>query len=126
MVARGACYADIDGDADLDILIASVGEPPRLLRNDLESNNHWIKLKLEGTTSNRDAIGAMIEVQTSTRTMRRQVMPTRSYLSQVELPVTFGLGEEEAITAINIHWPGGKTQALEPLAVDQQHIIKQP
>ncbi|PHR94950.1 MAG: RNA-binding protein [Blastopirellula sp.] len=126
MVARGACFADIDGDADLDILIASVGEPPRLLRNDLNSNSHWIKFKLNGTTSNRDAIGAVIEVQTATRTLRRQVMPTRSYLSQVELPVTFGLGEEEAITSVKIHWPGGETQELESLPIDQLHNIKQP
>ena len=126
MVARGACYADIDGDADLDILIASVGEPPRLLRNDLDANNHWIKFKLEGTTSNRDAIGAVIEVQTATRTMRRQVMPTRSYLSQVELSVTIGLGKEEMITSVKIHWPGGKLQELESMAVDQLLNIKQP
>jgi hypothetical protein len=74
----GSAYADTDGDGDLDVALTQVGGPPLLLRNDQDLHHHWIRLKLVGTKSNRDAIGAWITVQVGGRTLRRQVMPTRS------------------------------------------------
>ena len=79
MVGRGASFADIDADGDLDLLLTAIGSPPRLLRNDQQLGHHWLRVKLVGTRSNRDAIGAWIELELPDRVLRQQVMPTRSY-----------------------------------------------
>lgn len=125
-VGRGAAYADIDGDGDLDLLIANSGQPPRLLRNDQNLGHHWVRFRLVGGEKvNRDAIGAVVEVRTGKVTQRRLVMPTRSYLSQVELPVTFGLGKSDTIDEVRIRWPDGSTQELKDVAVDRLHRVEQ-
>lgn len=126
MVGRGASFADIDSDGDLDLLVTAVGRRPRLLRNDQQSGHHWLQLKLVGTTSNTDAIGAQVEVRSGGNTWFRQVMPTRSYLSQCELPLTFGLGKHAKVDSVTIVWPDGSKQQLETLDVDRQHVVKQP
>ncbi len=125
MVGRGATYADIDNDGDLDVLFTQVGRRPILFRNDFDAGHHWIRLKLIGVTCNRDAIGAWIETEVEGDHIARQVMPTRSYLSQVELPVTIGLGESAVPVSITISWPGGGEQTVENLAVDRTHVIRQ-
>jgi hypothetical protein len=125
-VGRAAAYADIDSDGDLDAIITSNGGKPRLLRNELKSPHHWLRLKLKGETSNRDAIGAQIELKRGDEVLRQQVMPTRSYLSQCELPVTFGLGDATKIDSITIRWPSGKRQTLQPLELDKLHVIEEP
>jgi hypothetical protein len=127
MVGRGAAYADIDGDGDQDVLIMASGRPPRLLRNDQALGHHWARFKLQGGSSNRDAIGAAITLTLPDgRRLSQQVMPTRSYLSQVELPVTFGLGEAGAISRVEIRWPDGFIQMLDSPNADQLHKISQP
>src|SRR5207344_1784101 len=78
LVGRGAAFADIDGDGDLDVLLTSTGGAPRLLRNDQTLGHHWLRLKLTGMKSNRDAIGAIVDVQCGGVLQRRQVMPARS------------------------------------------------
>ncbi|MCA9164305.1 MAG: CRTAC1 family protein, partial [Planctomycetales bacterium] len=124
-VGRGASFADIDGDGDLDLLIAANGRAPRLLRNDQALGHHWLRLKLVGSSSNRDAIGAQVEVQLRDRKLRRRVMPTRSYLSQAELPLTFGLGTDDLVHSITIHWPDGSRQILRDVHVDRSYKIEQ-
>ena len=85
IVGRGASYADIDSDVDLDILITATGRAPRLLRNDQALDHHWLRIKLvgDGKHCNRDAIGSWITVIAGDTVQRKQVMPTKSYLSQV-------------------------------------------
>jgi len=126
MVGRGAAVADIDGDGDLDILIGAAGEAPRLLRNDQQTGHHWIRFQLTGTKCNRSAIGARIKLRRGTESQTQQVMPTRSYLSQSELPVTFGLGNSTGIDAVTITWPDGSTQTVEHPRIDRLHRIRQP
>ena len=119
IVGRGSAYADIDGDGDPDVVLTQVGGAPHLLRNDQQLGHHWVRFKLVGTRHNRDAIGAWIKVRANGQTLWRQVMPTRSYLSQSELPVTFGLGLAAKPDEVEITWPGGGKQAVRQVSVDQ-------
>jgi enediyne biosynthesis protein E4 len=123
IVGRGAAFADIDGDGDLDVVLTQIGGPPLLLRNDQDLHHHWIRLKLVGTKSNRDAIGAWIKVSVGGHTLMRQVMPTRSYLSQSELPATIGLGKIDKVDSVEINWPSGTRQKVENVLVDQPMTV---
>lgn len=120
MVGRGATRADIDGDGDLDVLLLSSGGKPRLLRNDQQTDNHWLRLHLIGSNSNRDAIGATVRVTLPDDTVLiRTVKPTCSYQSQVELPLTFGLGNSHTVKSVVVTWPSGKSADAAVTAVDQ-------
>jgi len=128
IVGRGSAFADIDGDGDLDVVLTQTGGRPLLLRNDQHLNHHWVRLKLVGGRGNRDAIGAEIKLGLNNSILSRLVMPTRSYLSQSELPVTIGLGTSTNISSLEILWPGGQTQSLPPatLVLDSLTVLEQP
>jgi hypothetical protein len=125
LVGRGSAFADIDGDGDLDVLLTQIGGAPLLLRNDQQLGHHWVRLKLWGTRANRDAIGAWIKLRAGGRTLLRQVMPTRGYLSQSELPVTIGLGAAGKVDYAEIVWPGGRVQKIDALRIDALNQIRQ-
>ncbi|MBT8088946.1 MAG: CRTAC1 family protein [Gammaproteobacteria bacterium] len=125
LVGRGASYADIDADGDLDVIITQNGGAPLLLRNDLALGHHWLRVKLTGSDVNRDAIGAWVEVRTGDMLQRRQVQPSRSYLSQVEPVVTFGLGNADSVDSVAVLWPDGSRQVLDAVSVDSQIAITQ-
>ena len=105
------------------MVLAQVGGPPLLLRNDQNLHHHWIRLKLVGTKSNRDAIGAWVKVSVGGHILTRQVMPTRSYLSQSELPVTIGLGDATKFDSLKILWPSGAVQKIESVQLDQTTVV---
>jgi hypothetical protein len=122
IVGRGSAFADIDGDGDLDVVLNQIGGRPLLLRNDQALGHHWIRLKLVGTRSNHDAIGAWIQTRVGDHVLARQVMPTRSYLSQSELPVTIGLGTARKVDSVEITWPSGTRQRIQP-AIDRITVV---
>ncbi len=126
IVGRSAAYADIDNDGDLDLLIGACGKAPRLLRNEQSSGKHWVRFALKGTRSNRDAIGAEVTITAGGVKQTRLVNPTRSYQSQCEKPVSFGLGTADKIESATIRWPGGQEQKLEGIGIDRTLTIEQP
>jgi hypothetical protein len=126
IVGRGSAYADIDSDGDLDVVLTQVGGPPLLLRNDQKLGHHWLRLRLIGRAANRDALGAEVKVRLDGRILWRTVMPTHGYLSQSELPVTFGLGSSDHVDAVEIRWPGGLVQNLSGLQLDALNRVEQP
>jgi len=115
-VGRGLAYADFDRDGDLDLLLTTNNGPAYLYRNDQLSGNRSIRFRLVGTKSNRDGIGAMVRVFAGGLTQSRLVKGGSSYLSQSELPVTFGLEKRDRIERVVIDWPSGRAEEYKNLA----------
>jgi hypothetical protein len=107
------------------VLLTQINGPPLLLRNDQKLNHHWVRLKLVGKQANRDAIGAWVKLRVGDKTLSRQVMPTRGFLSQSELPVTFGLGWADRVDEVTITWPGGGVQKVAGVRLDAVTVVEQ-
>jgi len=114
-VARGLAYGDFDRDGDSDILITTNNGPAFLFRNDQQAGHRSIRFHLIGRTSNRDAIGATVRVFAGGVAQSRLVKGGSSYLSQSELPVTFGLGLRNRIDRLEIQWPNGRGEEYRNL-----------
>ncbi len=115
-VGRGLAYGDFDRDGDLDLLITTNNGPAYLYRNDQLAGNRSIRFRLVGTKSNRDAIGARVRVFAGGLTQSRLVKGGSSYLSQSELPVTFGLEKHDRIEHVVIDWPSGRSEEFKNLS----------
>ena len=122
-VGRGLAYADIDGDGDLDLALTQAGGRFALLRNDQDLGHNWARFTLRGNGANPNAIGARITVTAGSIRQTRTVMPTRSYLSQVELPITIGLGDATVIQQVDITWPDGVRDHWTDLSVNRGHVL---
>ena len=122
MVARGAAYADYDNDGDLDVVITINNGPARLLRNDGGNQNNVLRVQTIGTSSNRDGIGARVEVSVHGTTLWQVVKTGSSYASQSELPLTFGLGDAAYVAGIRVKWPSGAVDAIDELVKANQLV----
>ncbi|MFQ5679485.1 MAG: FG-GAP-like repeat-containing protein [Gemmatimonadota bacterium] len=114
-VGRGAAFADYDRDGDVDLFVVNHGEPGVLLRNDGGNRNGWLELRLRGTRSNRQAIGARLRLLAGGRVQLREVGGQSSYLSQNSLVVHFGLGPGGRADSLEIRWPSGDRQMIRAL-----------
>jgi enediyne biosynthesis protein E4 len=122
--SRGVAFGDFDNDGDIDILIMNMNEPPSLLRNDLHGANHWLKVLLVGTASNRSAIGAQVVAAYGGRRQAQAVLAQSSYLSVNDRRLHFGLGAETSAN-IEIRWPNGGFEKVAEVAADQLVVIKE-
>jgi enediyne biosynthesis protein E4 len=120
-VGRGLAYADFDRDGDLDLLLTTNNGPAYLYRNDQAGGNRSIRFHLIGTKSNRDAIGATVRVFAGSTTQMRVVKGGSSYLSQSELPVTFGLAKQDRVERVVIDWPSGRTEEFKNLQAGRSY-----
>ncbi|HET7440405.1 MAG TPA: CRTAC1 family protein [Terriglobales bacterium] len=120
-VGRGLAYGDFDRDGDLDVLMTTNNGPAFLYRNDQLSGYRSIRFQLVGTKSNRDAIGATVRIFSDAATQSRMVRSGSSYLSQSELPVTFGLGKRDKIDRVVIEWPSGSTEEFKNLSAGRAY-----
>ncbi|HZS97718.1 MAG TPA: CRTAC1 family protein [Terriglobales bacterium] len=120
-VGRGVACGDFDRDGDTDLLITTNNGPAYLYRNDQNSGNRSVRFRLVGTKSNRDAIGAEVRIECGGVTQSRLVKSGSSYLSQSELPVTFGVGKRDSIDRAVILWPGGRSEEFKNLATGKAY-----
>jgi hypothetical protein len=125
-VGRGAAYADFNNDGRLDLLLSTNGGPVYLFRNEVQSGaaaNRSVRLKLVGTKSNKDGIGALARIISGGDTQTQMLRSGSSYLSSSELVLTFGLGQRDKAESVEIRWPSGQVDRLSGVATGQTITI---
>jgi hypothetical protein len=122
--SRGVAFGDFDNDGDLDILIMNMNEPPSLLRNDLTGSNHWLKVLLIGSASNRSAIGARVIASYGDRKQAQAVLAQSSYLSVNDRRLHFGLGASTSAD-LEIRWPNGGAENLAGVKADRLVVVRE-
>lgn len=122
--SRGCAFGDFDNDGDLDVLIMNMNEPPSLLRNDVTGTNHWTKVKLIGTKSNRSAIGARVTARYGGRVQAQEVLSQASFYSANDLRLHFGLGGASQVD-FEIRWPNGAIERVTNIAADRLVTIRE-
>jgi hypothetical protein len=124
-LGRGLAIGDIDNDGDTDLLLMNAGEPPVLLRNDGGNRNNWLGIKLVGTKSNRDGIGALVTVKAGNLRRTKQLLGGTSYCAASDLRLLFGLGNNQKIEEVAVRWPSGFTTTLKDVAINHYLTIKE-
>jgi len=123
-VGRSVAYADVFNNGGLDVLFTTNGGAPKLFRNvAVGTANHSVRLKLVGTKSNRDGIGAVVRLTTGDGTQTQMLRSGSSYLAANELVLTFGLGAAMKADTVEIRWPGGQVDKLSGLNAGQTVIV---
>jgi hypothetical protein len=122
--SRGCAFGDFDNDGDMDVLVMNMNEPPSLLRNDLGGKNHWLKIRLVGSESNRSAIGARVLVRYGQRMQVQELVAQSSFYSVNDRRLHFGLGEA-TVADVEIRWPNGKKESLAKVGVDRIVTVKE-
>jgi hypothetical protein len=123
---RGSAVGDLNGDGRLDVVVSAIGAPAEIWMNRSPGANHWIELRLEGTKSNRDAIGARVKLVSKSITQFNHVTTTCGYASSSAGPMHFGLGPDASVDSIEIRWPSGALQELKNVKADRVVHIKEP
>jgi len=123
---RGSAFGDFDGDGDVDIAATAMDAPIQLLRNDNASGTHYLRIRLEGTESNRDGIGARVTVELDGKTMTRERRGGGSYLSSSEPELHFGLGPSTRVKRVHVRWPSGRESVRNDVAADTLLRIREP
>jgi hypothetical protein len=125
-VARGACFADYDNDGKVDAFVVNLGADGTLLHNVSSDAGHWIAIKLVGAKSNRDGIGARVEVFAGGKRQTAEHVGSSGYLSEDDGRLHFGLGAATTADKVIVHWPSGREQTIEKLAADRVLTIEEP
>jgi enediyne biosynthesis protein E4 len=123
---RGSAIGDLNGDGRIDVVVTALKAPAEIWMNDSPANNHWLELKLEGTKSNRDGIGARIKVVTKSGTQYDHKSTAAGYASSSAGPVHFGLGASSSAELVEIRWPSGMVQQLRDVRSDRIVVVKEP
>ena len=124
--ARGACFADYENNGKVDAFVVNLGSKGTLLHNVSTNTGHWLAIKLKGTKSNRDGIGAKVEVFAAGKRQTAERVAESGYLSQNEEHLHFGLSNATTVDKLIVHWPSGREQTLEHLAVDRVLTVEEP
>ena len=119
-ISSGASYADLDNDGDLDLIVNNVNDAASVYRNNTEklAKNNYVKVRLKGSSSNAQAIGAKVKMFAGDLTVYREHFMSRGYESSVDDVIHFGLGTRTKVDSIIVIWPDGKTQMIEPPAIN--------
>ena len=122
---RGVAFADFDNDGLMDVVVGNNDDPPLLLHNGGGTGNHFLNLKLVGTKSNRDAMGARIRVQAGGLSQIREIAGGGSYLSQSDLRANFGLAKAVLAETVEIKWPSGQQQVFHNVEADKFYLVEE-
>src|SRR5262249_16931 len=122
--SRGCAFGDFDNDGDVDVLVMNMNEPPSLLRNDVSSGGHWLKVQLIGVQSNRSAIGTRVTARYGNRRQAQEVQAQSSFYSVNDRRLHFGLGSETEAD-LTVRWTNGATETVPKVAADQLVVIRE-
>lgn len=124
--SRSVAYADLFGDGSLDLIVANQNQPVKVFRNYVKDNHNWVEFNLEGTKSNRSAVGAVVILHWDGKQSRKSITAGEAFSSQGQRPVHFGLGKVNEVEKVEIRWPSGIVQILDDPEINMKHSINEP